>query len=213
MWSTLCWRIWSKKDQSSWRSPACSFCIFHRFSGRKNNLCCMYAKLLQSCLTLCDPMECSPPGSSVYGILQARILEWVAMSSSRGSSQPRDQTKSLTSPALADRFFTTSATQEASSDFELIGKPFPIWRDDTQDPCHIFFKPSQGPCLLQALKQKQDDGLGWGKKKVIELFSNETKFARWFKSTGVGCHCLLHRITLTGAKEKATVPRRLPRWR
>ena len=39
---------------------------------------CMHAKLLQSCLTLCNPMDCSPPGSSVHGILQARILEWVA---------------------------------------------------------------------------------------------------------------------------------------
>ena len=39
----------------------------------------MHAKLLQSCLTLCDPMDCSPPGSSVHGILQTRILEWVAM--------------------------------------------------------------------------------------------------------------------------------------
>ena len=47
-----------------------------------------HAKLLQSCLTLCDPTGCSPPGSSVLGILQARILEWVAMPSSRGSSQP-----------------------------------------------------------------------------------------------------------------------------
>ena len=45
-----------------------------------------------SYLTLCDPMDCSPPGSSVHGILQARILEWVAISSSRGSSWPRDQT-------------------------------------------------------------------------------------------------------------------------
>ena len=44
-------------------------------------LCC--AKLLQSCLTLCHPMDCSPPGSSVHGILQARILEWVAVASSR----------------------------------------------------------------------------------------------------------------------------------
>ena len=41
----------------------------------------------QSCLTLCDPMDCSPPGSSVHGILQARTLEWVAMPSSTGSSQ------------------------------------------------------------------------------------------------------------------------------
>ena len=46
----------------------------------------------QSCLTLCDPMDCSPPGSSVHGIIQARILEWVAVSSSRGPPQPRDQT-------------------------------------------------------------------------------------------------------------------------
>ena len=46
----------------------------------------------QSCPTLWDSMDCSPPGSSVYGILLARILEWVAISSSRGSSQPRDQT-------------------------------------------------------------------------------------------------------------------------
>ena len=53
-------------------------------------LCC--AQPLQSCLALCDPMDCSPPGSSVHGILQARILEWIAMPSSRGSSRPRDQT-------------------------------------------------------------------------------------------------------------------------
>ena len=45
----------------------------------------------QLCLTLCSPMDCSLPGSSVHGILQARILEWVAISSSKGSSQPRDQ--------------------------------------------------------------------------------------------------------------------------
>ena len=46
----------------------------------------------QSCLTLCDPIDYSPPGSSVHGILPARILKWVAISSSRGSSQPRDRT-------------------------------------------------------------------------------------------------------------------------
>ena len=45
----------------------------------------------QSCLTLCDPMDCSPPTSSVHGILQARILEWVAISFSMGYSWPRDQ--------------------------------------------------------------------------------------------------------------------------
>ena len=50
------------------------------------------AKSLQSYPTLCDPMDCNPPGSSVHGILQARILERVAMPFSRGSSRPRDQT-------------------------------------------------------------------------------------------------------------------------
>ena len=46
----------------------------------------------QSCPTLCDPLDCSPPGSSVHGISQARIQEWVAIFSSKGSSRPRDRT-------------------------------------------------------------------------------------------------------------------------
>ena len=49
-------------------------------------------ELAMLCLTLCDPLDCSLPGSSVHGILQARILEWVAMPSFRGSSQSRDRT-------------------------------------------------------------------------------------------------------------------------
>ena len=53
---------------------------------------CMRARSLQSCPTLCDPIDCSPPGSSVHGVLQARILEWVAVPSSKGSSRPRGQT-------------------------------------------------------------------------------------------------------------------------
>ena len=56
------------------------------------SLYCVHAKSPPSCVTLCDPMDCSPPGSSVHGIHQARILEWVAMYSSRGSSRPRDRT-------------------------------------------------------------------------------------------------------------------------
>ena len=69
----------------------------------------MRAKLLWSCHTLCDRMDCSPPGSLVYGILQARILEWIAMLSSKGSSQARVESAALMSPALAGGFFTTSA--------------------------------------------------------------------------------------------------------
>ena len=52
------------------------------FSSQHSSAC-VHAKLLPLCLTLCNPMDCSPPGSSVHGILQAIILEWVAMSSSR----------------------------------------------------------------------------------------------------------------------------------
>jgi len=51
------------------------------------------SKSLHSCPSLCNPLDCSPPGSSVHGILQARILEWVTMPSSKGSSKPRDQTR------------------------------------------------------------------------------------------------------------------------
>ena len=66
------------------------------------------AKSLQSCQTLCNLMNHSPPGSSVCGISQTRILEWVALPSSRGSSQTRDWT-----PVLTGGFFTTSTTWEA----------------------------------------------------------------------------------------------------
>ena len=51
------------------------------------------SEVAQSCPTLCDPVDCSPPGSSVHGILQAGILEWVAISFSRASSRPRDRTQ------------------------------------------------------------------------------------------------------------------------
>ena len=74
---------------------------------------CVRGKSLQSCPTLCNPMDYSLAGSSVHGILQAGILEWVAMPSSRGSSPPRDGAHSLTSHALTGSFFTTSTTWEA----------------------------------------------------------------------------------------------------
>ena len=69
----------------------------------------------QPCLTLCDSMDCSLPGSSVHGLFQARILERVVISSSRGSSWPRDQPKPkcLIFRELAGRFFAPSATWEA----------------------------------------------------------------------------------------------------
>ena len=70
---------------------------------------CMYLAA-PLCLTLFDPMDCSLPGSSVHGILQERILEWVAMPSSRGSSQPRDGAQVF---LIAGRFFIFWTTREA----------------------------------------------------------------------------------------------------
>ena len=63
----------------------------------------------QLCLTLCDPMDCSPPGFSVQEIVQARMLEWVPISFCRGSSQTRNQTWVS---YIAGGFFTVSATRE-----------------------------------------------------------------------------------------------------
>ena len=74
--------------------------------------CILCAKLLQSCLILCDPMDYSSLGSSVHGILQTRILEWAASSFSRGFPDPGIKPVSLKSPALAGRLFTTSTTWE-----------------------------------------------------------------------------------------------------
>ena len=66
-----------------------------------------WAQSLQSGLALFDSMDCSPPGSSVHGIFQAKVLERVAISYFRGSSQPEIKPTSPVSPALASGFFTT----------------------------------------------------------------------------------------------------------
>ena len=78
----------------------------------------MKVKMLvsQSCLTLCNPRDCSPPGSSVRGIFQARILEGVAVSFSRGSSWSRDQTQVT---HIAGRHFNLWTTREAHIFFEI----------------------------------------------------------------------------------------------
>ena len=80
---------------------------YHSFSAR------VHAQLLQLWQSLCDPVDCSPSHSSVHGILQARILEWVAMPYSRGSSPPRDQTRVSCVTSIAGKFFTHWAAQEA----------------------------------------------------------------------------------------------------
>ena len=80
------------------------------------------AKLLQSCPAPCNPMDCSLPNSSVYGILQTRVLEWVAMVSSRGHSWPQDQTCVSWVSCIVGRFFTHWATWEAHICCLYLGK-------------------------------------------------------------------------------------------
>ena len=92
--------IGSHRTGHNWSDLA--HCSRHRYV--------MYSKVkvdgAQSCPTLCDPVDCSLPGSSVHGIFQARVLEWVAISFSRRSSQPRDRTQVS---CVVGRFFTVSA--------------------------------------------------------------------------------------------------------
>ena len=93
-------------------------------------------KVAQSCLTLCDPMNCSAPGSSVHGILQARTLEWVAVPFSRGSSRPRDRTQVS---HITGGFFTIWATIAWA--FLLYS-----WPEDTrldEPTAHSIFLPFQ----------------------------------------------------------------------
>ena len=109
----------------------------------------------QSCPTLCNPMDCSPPGSSVHEIFQTRILEWVAISFSRGSSQPRDQTQVF---CTAGRFFTNWATREAlgsittnktSGGDRILVELFQILKDDAvkelHSICQQIWKAQQWP--------------------------------------------------------------------
>ena len=77
--------------RAGWESSVCHLSDLGRYQCSRQHwwLC---AESVQSCPTPCNPRDCSPAGSSVHGILQARILEWVAVPSSRGSSRPRDRT-------------------------------------------------------------------------------------------------------------------------
>ena len=87
---------------------SCCLSLAISFPSRKKSE--SETEVAQSCLTLCDPVDCSPPGSSIHGIHQARILEWVAVSFSRRSSWPRDWTQVS---RIAGRRFTLWANKEA----------------------------------------------------------------------------------------------------
>ena len=111
---------------------------------------CMCAKSFQSCPTLCNPMDYSPPSSSVRGILQARILEWVALPSSRGSSRPRDKTRVSCNYCFKGRFLTIEPKGKLSqlppsvkSEFQVCPIHFYkwclIWNTHLVNPSWMFF--------------------------------------------------------------------------
>ena len=97
--------LWSSTIKKKKKQYYLDTCLLYSL-----NAAAAAAKSLQSCPTLCDPINSSPPGSPVHRILQARILERVAISFSWGSSPPRDQTHIS---CITSRFFTVWATREA----------------------------------------------------------------------------------------------------
>ena len=150
------WFIWNSSMSVKDINP-----LFISFFSSSSSLFpliwCMYAKSLQSCPTPCNPMDCSPPGSSVHGILQARILEWVAILSSRGYSRPRDQTQVSYVSCTGRRVLCHHCHLASPSliwylTFNFINVVFDIWecvqiinllntvlqRADTDDTCTLF---------------------------------------------------------------------------
>ena len=94
-------------------SPCCKYFVTN--SLKPHNTSCVHAKSLRLCPALCDHMDCSPPGSSVHGVLQVKILEWVAVPSSKGVflTWPRDRIFYVFCTGRLVFFFTTSDTWEA----------------------------------------------------------------------------------------------------
>ena len=135
-------------------------------------LLCGHARLvIQSCPTLCDSVDCSPLGSSVHRILQARILEWVAISFSRRSSQPRDQTHISCVSFFADRF-TRRAIREAHISYTLtlifLGTS---WHPHSFNKCFQALSITDSVDINLSKPQEDSEGQGslecwspWGRK-------------------------------------------------
>ena len=114
---------------------------------KKIKFCCLsyLCSVAQPCLTLCDPMDCSPPGSSVHGSSQARILEWVTISFSRGFFWPRDQTWVSCISCIGRQILYHWATWEAH-----LGCGILIWRPQLAKTGSIM--DSWGEISAQAFK-------------------------------------------------------------
>ena len=142
---------------------------------------CVCVLVAQLCLTLCDPMGCSPPGSSVHGILQAGILEWVAAPFSRGSSRPGIEPRS---PALAGRFFNAEPLgkpMQSPKGFcasATMGKPWRQWakgmrvRSNERGAICFFYEwhgPPVAPCSARL----------WALPVQMEMSSLELEESDW----------------------------------
>ena len=147
----ICWRVTSPvrswtlfADGVLWTAILLTFSLVVWGSPSQSApswyiLLCVWvcAKSLQLCPTLCNLMDCNPPGSSVCGILQARILEWVALCFSRGSSQPRDW---IQVSCIAGGFWATREAQalwKAEFLHLLLLTDFLLW--DFQDSFFYLF--------------------------------------------------------------------------
>ena len=112
LWESFCWI--SNNIFHTWFSYEGTIYVLHilhwAFFSPRIKPQINIVKVAQSCPTLCNPMDCSLLGISVHGILQAKIMEWAAISFSKGSSQPRDQPQVSSSAGV---FFTIWATREA----------------------------------------------------------------------------------------------------
>ena len=138
----------------------------------------MHAKSLQSCPILCNPMDCRLPGSSVHRILQARIMEWDAMSSSRGSSRPRDRTHISYVSCICRRVFFF---------FFFFFLPLAPSR-----------KPKDPLISVQSLSRVRLFATPW--TRLLFATPPTRLLCSWAspgKNTGVGCHFLLQWIFRT----------------
>ena len=128
----------SKEDTNRWRNIPCSWIgrinivkmsILPKAIYRFNAAAAAAAKSLQSCLTLCDPMDSSPSDSSVSGILQSRILEWVAISFSKIQCNPYQTTNSILHRARTNNFTVCMEIQKTSNSQSNLEKEVWNWRN------------------------------------------------------------------------------------
>ena len=160
-----------------------------------------------SCPTLCDSMDCSPSGSSVHGILQARILAWVAISSSRASSQPRDGTRVSW---IAGVFFTHWVMLRSSQKGSETLLPFCCHsrchfstRECTEHLCALSLADTLPPKSKIELKELGETG-----SIIVHLFTIQTPFHSLFCGSCVlKDFCLPDKQHLTGNNKITGLPR------